>query len=139
MNKTIRRHLVTVLTLALGGCVGPVEIAPLPYAHPANPDAPAGRTTRVGSALDAPPARTGGAPADGSAAAGMDHSKMGPGGGGMGTAHDGMKMEPAARGEQFQCPMHADVRSDKPGRCPVCGMKLTETKGGSKHEEDHER
>ena len=139
MKKTIRRRLASVLTLALGGCVGPVEIAPLPYAHPANPDAPAGRTTRVGSALDTALPGASGASAEGSAAAGMDHSKMGPGGGGMGTAHDGMKMEPAARGEQFQCPMHADVRSDKPGRCPVCGMKLTETKGGSKHEEDHER
>jgi len=25
---------------------------------------------------------------------------------------------------QYTCPMHADVKSDKPGKCPQCGMKL---------------
>ena len=138
MKKVTRHSVLCGSLLVLAGCVGPVQIAPLPYAHPANPDAPAGQTPRLGSALDSPPAGTDGAPPDGSAAGGMDHSKMGPAGG-TGGAHQGMKMEPAARGELFQCPMHADVRSDKPGRCPVCGMKLTETKGVSKHEEDHER
>ena len=24
----------------------------------------------------------------------------------------------------YVCPMHAEVRSDKPGACPKCGMKL---------------
>ncbi|UCC41610.1 MAG: YHS domain-containing protein [Candidatus Aminicenantes bacterium] len=26
--------------------------------------------------------------------------------------------------EVYTCPMHADVKSDKPGKCPKCGMKL---------------
>lgn len=26
--------------------------------------------------------------------------------------------------KQYTCPMHADVRSDKPGKCPKCGMQL---------------
>jgi hypothetical protein len=28
----------------------------------------------------------------------------------------------------YKCPMHADVTSDKPGKCPKCGMALTEVK-----------
>ncbi len=24
----------------------------------------------------------------------------------------------------YACPMHPDVRYDKPGNCPICGMKL---------------
>lgn len=24
----------------------------------------------------------------------------------------------------YTCPMHADVRSDRPGTCPKCGMQL---------------
>jgi len=29
---------------------------------------------------------------------------------------------------QYTCPMHAEVVSDKPGKCPKCGMDLVEKK-----------
>jgi RND family efflux transporter MFP subunit len=29
-----------------------------------------------------------------------------------------------ARGEVYYCPMHPDYKSDKPGNCPICSMKL---------------
>jgi len=29
--------------------------------------------------------------------------------------------------EEYTCPMHADVRSSQPGRCPKCGMNLVPT------------
>ncbi len=31
--------------------------------------------------------------------------------------------------KQYTCPMHPDVRSDSPGKCPRCGMKLQPTSG----------
>lgn len=27
-------------------------------------------------------------------------------------------------GALYQCPMHPEVVSNKPGNCPICGMKL---------------
>jgi hypothetical protein len=30
----------------------------------------------------------------------------------------------AATEAPYRCPMHPDVRSDKPGHCPMCGMQL---------------
>lgn len=35
----------------------------------------------------------------------------------------------------YICPMHNDVRSEKPGRCPKCGMALV--KEGEKHNMEH--
>lgn len=46
----------TAVLVSVAGCVGPVEIAPLPYAHPANPDSPPGVTLAVGTALAPDPA-----------------------------------------------------------------------------------
>lgn len=39
------------------------------------------------------------------------------------------KAAPSPKAEQpaatlYTCPMHPEVISDKPGRCPKCGMKL---------------
>jgi len=38
--------------------------------------------------------------------------------------------------EMYVCPMHADVKSEKPGKCPKCGMdmkKMDIKKGDMKH------
>ena len=29
-----------------------------------------------------------------------------------------------AKGKRYYCPMHPNIRQDKPGECPICGMKL---------------
>jgi len=34
-------------------------------------------------------------------------------------------------GVTYTCPMHADVKSDKPGTCPKCGMELKKMEMGS--------
>ncbi len=31
---------------------------------------------------------------------------------------------PRATGAQYTCPMHPEIRSDRPGSCPICGMAL---------------
>ena len=33
-------------------------------------------------------------------------------------------MSDAARADHYTCPMHPEIVSDEPGRCPICGMFL---------------
>lgn len=33
-----------------------------------------------------------------------------------------------AKKEIYTCPMHPEVQSDKPGKCPKCGMELVKKK-----------
>lgn len=105
MQNTTKRTAMCGLLLAVGGCVGPVEIAPLPYAHPANPQVPGGTLPPLGTGLQPAPRTSGDAPPEP-------------------TGHAGHRADAPEVGGSYQCPMHAEVRSDKPGRCPVCGMKL---------------
>lgn len=41
------------------------------------------------------------------------------------------------KGASYTCVMHPEVRSDKPGRCPKCGMKLVRGKGASDEIHSH--
>lgn len=140
MTTTTNTRLGALLLLVSSGCVGPVEIAPLPYAHPANPDAPAGAVSPAGSMLGTTANDT---PADGA----MTGMKMSHDMGGMKMPADHGDMtndmtsdaKAAAAAGPYQCPMHSEVHSDKPGKCPICGMKMVKKANAPKPREDHER
>jgi FtsP/CotA-like multicopper oxidase with cupredoxin domain len=49
--------------------------------------------------------------------------------------------EPAGGTAAYTCPMHPEVVSEEPGRCPSCGMKLLPAhvaQAGGHHEHEHE-
>jgi predicted RNA-binding Zn-ribbon protein involved in translation (DUF1610 family) len=39
-----------------------------------------------------------------------------------------MNLKETKKEAAYSCPMHADVTSDKPGKCSKCGMNLKENK-----------
>lgn len=41
--------------------------------------------------------------------------------------------------EVYSCPMHPEVKSDKPGKCPKCGMKLEKKMMAMKHMHGEEK
>jgi len=45
---------------------------------------------------------------------------------------DAQETAPAEAGE-YSCPMHPDVVSDAPGKCPKCGMNMVESHGMMEH------
>ena len=50
---------------------------------------------------------------------------------------DATKMTCCKMAKTYTCSMHAEVSSDKSGKCPKCGMKLTEKKMDMKKEDNH--
>jgi|GEM_PF-261794 multidrug efflux pump subunit AcrA (membrane-fusion protein) len=46
------------------------------------------------------------------------------------------KKEEKEKKKIFYCPMHPNYTSDKPGKCPICGMDLIEKKESEKNEEE---
>lgn len=52
--------------------------------------------------------------------------------------HDHKNHAPAEKQLPYVCPMHEDVQSDKPGKCPKCGMKLELRKASEAEEKGHD-
>lgn len=107
---------------------------------PASPNAPTAAPHEASHALangdgtsaETPPATTGhehqthatGSEPSAPTAAEHDHSGHASSPGGTHSADEGHGEE----GAVYTCPMHPEVRSGQPGRCPKCGMNLERTK-----------
>lgn len=126
----IRMRLGTMLMLIapLAGCGRMTSYQPS-LDHPANPAATAARESAPSTTLSTAQDDS----ADGAVEAGprpeaQHHAGAGEHGGGgprAATAPPTGQSDEAAGG--YTCPMHPDVRSDRPGVCPECGMKLEQS------------
>ena len=143
--------LLAISVAMLTGCTAPEQPGALALDHPANPNAvevplPAASRTLVmdapatGAAGETTPTSGGsghgshvghGDPAAAGDVAGMQHGAPAP------ATHDhaggsSENRSPAtqsgATAAAYVCPMHAEVTSDKPAKCPKCGMKLVARK-----------
>lgn len=119
----MRIRLSGILCCAvLAGCA-PIE-PPQPGAdHPASPQATAAREVEASDVLTVDEKNLPQTP----------HEMH------QGTMHHGQGMtgggsRPTDRtAAAYTCPMHPEVRTDKPGKCPICGMNLV-PKGGPEDE-----
>jgi hypothetical protein len=117
------RAVVCFAAAGAAGCATPLVVHP-PAWHPANAEATAGpgtgtpRTLAASEPVD--PADRGVVPPNAGMTGGMpmDHSMHAAGGEATG---------PGA----YTCPMHPEVITDAPGKCPKCGMRLIKKKPGA--------
>ena len=107
----LRRHLVYVLPLALFACATLPEIG---IDHPAHPEASTAQTAPLSSTLAVENLDMKKMSMDSGNAPAMNHDH-----GGHATMPDGDKQVTL-----YTCPMDPEVVQDKPGKCPVCGMRL---------------
>ena len=126
------------LVFILSGCTTSITAPPIVADHPASPDAaeaaviPPSRTLVVTAATTA---------ADDSGRREMDGMQHDVSHGSRPMNHQGMQhsvpniQSPATSQTAttqavtlYTCTMHPEVISDKPGKCPKCGMKLVESK-----------
>ena len=128
------------LVLILAGCAATYTEPRVPEDHPGNPAAQGSPlpersgtldlarvepvTTPAGRVPAAPPAHGYGAP--GAPAGGAQ----------AGQPREPVREPPTPAGEAattYTCPMHPEVVSSEPGRCPKCGMTLVKkTEGGER-------
>jgi len=129
-------RLFAVLTALFAACASEPAPSELPPDHPASPcadEAPPlpASTTLVTTGPEAPVAESAEAS---DAAKSIHHGDADDGAHGDGNPSSGDKAENLP--QHYICPMHADVISSEPGRCPKCGMKLKKQESPPHHDGD---
>lgn len=124
-----QRLFALLATTTFSACSLQSALVPVSAQHPASPEALEASVTRPSGTLDDQVMSPAGRRGDAEPATTSGHSGMAGMQGHVGMAgHAGMKHEETSSGQQakpvYTCPMHSDVRSDKPGSCPKCGMPL---------------
>lgn len=116
--RTMRtKFLIAVVLPFVFGCGSRITFEPLPYGHPANPEAPEGMIAPVGETLTHS--------ADSSDLTSGDHQQPVVGHHhGMAVVHEKSEKASSSGSGSFTCSMHRQINLNKPGRCPICGMKL---------------
>ena len=100
---------------------GPMPVSQSPR-DPSNPAAPEGMVPPISSGTSSSHAPSESSPADGHAHHHHDQSGSAP------------ATQPTGAGDAgtssvvYTCPMHPEVTSTEPGRCPKCGMNLVPRK-----------
>ena len=121
MRSTINRVAASLAALVVSAACSP---GPAPISSslhdPSNPAAPEGTTPRVESA----PVRAPGGEHHGHHHAGMLDASPGAPNTVDASPVDASPVEGGAPGVLYVCPMHPDVTSSVPGRCPKCNMNL---------------
>jgi len=116
--------VAAALAIGAGSCASepkprPTKLDPSNPAAPESPPLAAPALNAGGDAAQAP--RPSPAPVDAGAEPPADHA---------GHAHDHSAGASTAPRQQYTCPMHPEVVSDRPGSCPKCGMKLVPKQSG---------
>jgi len=105
------------LAILLAGCAAPYSEPALSADHPAAPAAASAPMPERSRTLDLDLAE----PVTARPASRHEHGTE------TGTGHDDTPVAPdvpAGDAPIYTCPMHPDVTSTEPGRCPECNMKL---------------
>ncbi len=115
--------MTTGVALLAAACTGTQPAAAIPAGHPASPTSESVAFTPPGSPFAAPLEPTESGPVDDNADSthGMPATDR--------ATDQGMTV--------YICPMHPEVRSDRPANCPKCGMAL-EPQRSQMHHRGHE-
>jgi hypothetical protein len=116
-GPVVFKTLSCLFVLLLVGCAASVTDPAQSSDHPANPAASEAAVPEPSQTLAVTQAPT---------TAPSDHSMQHMPGMQHGNTHDMPATQAAAK---YTCPMHPDVISDQPGKCPKCGMTLAPKKG----------